>query len=855
MRKERSSRFALERETDRRRPRRPIAAMLACLFAAALVLGWLIGVCDTAVAAGQSGTLPSVPTAWTLDVRPLEEVARVLAPEVDLEAVRREDAEREADGLPSRFAIANPVHLTPATAGTWEELLDGRRLWRLRIASPGALSLNLGFTRYRMPPGGLLFVHAADRSGNPRRFTAADNREHGQLWTPVVLDDDIVVEMTLPAGADDHELELTSINVGYRFFGEPAADKSGACNVDVVCPEGDDWRDEIQSVAAYSTGGSIICTGFMVNNTAEDGTPYFMTAFHCNVDVGNAASLVVYWNYHSPGCGDHGGGQLDHFQTGSQYVAGNSLTDFKLLRLDTEPDTEFRVAYAGWNRTAADPTSAVAIHHPSGDEKSISFENDPCTTTRYMSTIPGDSTHIRVEDWDVGTTEPGSSGSPLFNQDHQVVGQLHGGYAACGNDLADWYGRFSKSWYGGGTTMTSLHDWLDPEGLGVETLGHLVPGASGLRVTPLDELVAHGDNGGPFTPASLNYTLLNRGDESIDFSVATDADWIEIDPAGGTLAGNGSVSVTVAIGAGADSLVTGLHVAEVEFENVTEHIGDTMRLVEIWVGTLEAKQTYSLSVDPGWTTEGDWAFGRPLGLGGVNGEADPTNGYTGSNVYGYNLQGDYDPGTPARHLTSSAIDCTDLSGVNLRFQRWLGVGSSSFDHASVSVSNNGSDFTQVWENTDEVTDVHWMPMEFDIHEIADGQPEVYLRWTMGPTSLVTSYCGWNIDDIALWALAEADTSDDGIPDRTFVRANYPNPLNQGTTIVFDLHNPGLVKLRIYDLRGRLIKHLLSAELEADRHEWPWDGTDDQGRLVSSGAYVCRLEAVGVQHERKMVVVR
>src|SRR5690606_16189236 len=78
------------------------------------------------------------------------------------------------------------------------------------------------------------------------------------------------------------------------------------------------------------------------------------------------------------------------------------------------------------------------------------------------NTVPGDGTHVRVADWDIGTTEPGSSGSPLFDQDGRVIGQLHGGYAACGNDSADWYGRFSISWNGGSTPDSSLRSWLDP---------------------------------------------------------------------------------------------------------------------------------------------------------------------------------------------------------------------------------------------------------------------------------------------------------------------------------------------------------------------------------------------------------
>src|SRR5690606_8890123 len=126
-------------------------------------------------------------------------------------------------------------------------------------------------------------------------------------------------------------------------------------------------------------------------------------------------------------------------------------SDFTLLQLLQPPQEDWNVKYAGWDATGEVGMKVVAIHHPSTDEKSISFENDPVTLSSYLgSTSPGDSTHIRVEDWDKGTTEPGSSGSPLFDENHRVIGQLHGGWASCKNNLADYYGRFHSSWHGDG---------------------------------------------------------------------------------------------------------------------------------------------------------------------------------------------------------------------------------------------------------------------------------------------------------------------------------------------------------------------------------------------------------------------
>ena len=347
----------------------------------------------------------------------------------DLQAVALEDEQRERAGLAPRFAIPNAVSMTPDRNGIWEKVAADTLVWRMKVSSPRAKSLNLGFAQYHMPEGGQMFIYASDFSKVIRPFTPADNEEHGELWTPIIPVDEVVIEVTIPTAVrDELRLELTSINVGYRGFGKVGGDKSGTCNVDVVCPEGDAWWDEIPSVAVISTGGSLFCTGFMVNNTAEDETPYFMTAYHCGVRSYNASSLVAYWNYETSSCGGTPDGSLSDWQSGSYFRAEYSDSDFTLVELDEDPDPSWDITYAGWDRTGADASTAVAIHHPSCDEKRISFEHDSTTTTSYLSTtVPGDGTHVRVIDWDLGTTEGGSSGSPLFNQDHHVIGQLHGG--------------------------------------------------------------------------------------------------------------------------------------------------------------------------------------------------------------------------------------------------------------------------------------------------------------------------------------------------------------------------------------------------------------------------------------------
>jgi len=425
------------------------------------------------------------------DALPADQVPVVEVGPIDLAAVEAEDQLDQQNGMPTRIAIPFPVSITPASGGLWETLSDGARLWRLRVTGDGARHVNLGFTHYDMPEGGELVMYAADHSEIIRPFTALDVRDHGQLWTPIVRSGDIVIEVRLPKGVSEEalSLELGQIAYGYRGFGtDPvvlAGPRSGSCNVDVACSQGDAWANEIPSVGVYTLSGSWTCTGAMINNTAQNQVPYFLTADHCSVSSGNAASVVVYWNYENstcrtPGSGASGGsgnGSLSQFTSGATFRADYSTSDMTLIQLNSAPNAAWGITFSGWSRATTDASSAVCIHHPNTDEKRISFENDPVSTTTYYGTsVPGNGSHIRITDWDLGTTEPGSSGSPLFNPQHQIIGQLHGGDAACGNNLSDWFGRFSVSWTGGGTNSSRLSNWLDPLGTGATTLNTLVPG-------------------------------------------------------------------------------------------------------------------------------------------------------------------------------------------------------------------------------------------------------------------------------------------------------------------------------------------------------------------------------------------
>lgn len=459
-----------------------------------------IGLWVTMGAAQAATDLPSQRYA----LAPLDGAATLQLTALDEAKARAEDALAEKIA-PVRYAVGRTTAIDAlavgkAAQGLWQSLPDGRALWRMAVVVPHARSIDLGFTRFFLPHGAALYVSNADRSMVRGPYTDADNEVHGQLWTPLVTGERAEIELVVPADLRHAvQLELTRVNAGYReFWKSNAGLKSGSCNVDVVCPEGDPWREQIRAVGTYgiSAGGNgILCTGQLVNNTRGDRAPLFLTANHCRVTPGNAASTVVYWNFQNSTCrtpgstanGGSGDGVLSQTQSGAFFraKAGNSTdieaSDFALLELDDAPQSQFNVFYSGWDRRGITLASAATIHHPNGDEannseKRISFENNPLTSTNYSSsTVVSNGTHWRVADWDQGTTERGSSGGGLWDANKRLVGWLSGGFAACGNSDSDWFGRLVVGWEGSGSPDRRLRDWLDPTGSGAQFVDGIGP--------------------------------------------------------------------------------------------------------------------------------------------------------------------------------------------------------------------------------------------------------------------------------------------------------------------------------------------------------------------------------------------
>jgi len=395
-------------------------------------------------------------------------VPTAVMPFVDVAALQAEDlVVDKIKEIPWRFGQNLDVILNPSNSGINEVLPNGDKLWRLRIYSQGATSINLTFDNYLLPPGAKLFIYNDDHSDVIGAFTDFNNQQDRVFATTLVKGSAITVEYYEPADAAfSGELNISRVTHGYRGIKEYLKDfgTAGTCQVNVHCATGTGWEDQIKSVCMLVTGGAGFCTGALVNNTANDGTPYVLTANHCYSDP---SSWVFWFNWEAPTCTQPSSSPSYNSISGATLKAKNAGSDFCLVQMNSTPPSNYNVIYAGWDRTGVAPTSGMAIHHPDCDIKKIS----PCSA---MTATTYSSASCWKTPWSTtACTEPGSSGSPIFDQNKRIVGQLYGGPSYCGagsSSMYDCYGRFDVSWTGGGTSSTRLSNWLDPSSTGITVL-------------------------------------------------------------------------------------------------------------------------------------------------------------------------------------------------------------------------------------------------------------------------------------------------------------------------------------------------------------------------------------------------
>lgn len=506
-------------------------------------------------------------------------VPRITMSGFDQAEIDAQDAINDAaKDAPWRFGYKYETDITPKNSGVWVDLPGGNRVWRTEIVAPGALTINLTLEDVHFPEGAYLYLYDINKTHTVGAYTSRNNHPSGELGTDLVHGDHIVIEYFEPAAVQGQgSFKINGVTHGYRSLNiiqkslAKALNSSGDCNIDARCPVDpyvggvSAWDDQIRSVAMIVVNGSGICTGALINNSCSDGTPYFLTANHCL--GGGTSNWLFRFNWDVPE-GDPGmscattantptsfNNPSNYDQTtvnGATVLVSGGGADHALLMLDnlTVADaTNWGLFYAGWNNddTESAVTEVTGIHHPSGDIKKIcrAYENGGANNIHHST--QGGAAVWYMDAWDDGVTEPGSSGSPLFDQNGRIIGQLYGGSAACQGTSAngyDFYGRLGVSWGLG------IGGYLDPASCGGSNV--INDGWDPNAVTTVDDASIQGISspaselcGDSFDPV---VTLRNAGANNltsvtilynIDGGTNQTFSWT------GNLASNASVNVTL----------------------------------------------------------------------------------------------------------------------------------------------------------------------------------------------------------------------------------------------------------------------------------------------------------------------
>jgi PKD repeat protein len=433
-----------------------------------------------------------------------ELIEKVTYKQPDYEVLRHQDDSVSVMGVPERMGVTIPANISLNNANNWTLIDNNHRIWRLNIEVSGAVGLALYFNDFYLSPGDELFVYSADRSFLIGAFTELNNRDNKLFATEVVKGESVIVEFVQKIdNADASSFNISEVLVVYtpmtfydsNFNTTGEAEQrsrldingdSGECEVNVKCEEGDNWRDQINGVVrimAKNGTTAFWCTGSIMNNTALDFTSYILTADHCALSNGvyakssDLAQWIFYFNLESRSCEDDtpvGSKSLTGaVKISSSSPLGNDGSDFFLIRLEDVIPNSYQPYFNGWNAQNVLSPSGVCIHHPAGDVKKISTYTTELELSQWGNTPE---THFMVS-WSetingFGVTEGGSSGSPIYNSQKQVIGQLTGGESDCDNTSGrDHYGRVFHSWDKNGIADTlRLKPWLDPLNSGLRVI-------------------------------------------------------------------------------------------------------------------------------------------------------------------------------------------------------------------------------------------------------------------------------------------------------------------------------------------------------------------------------------------------
>jgi len=396
---------------------------------------------------------------------------------IDINNLLSEDVK---EGIPNRYGVVQQVDIDIKVEGVRTEIAGKGFIWQYEVHSLQSFALGITFGKFNLPEGSSVFIYNKIHSQLFGAFTSLNNNSINQLTIADFDGQNAIIEYFEPLNpAFSGQLAIAEVSQAYKI---PL--KAASTRIGINCPEGANWQDAKHAVCLMTYHDSRYtydCTGFLINNVREDGTPYFQTANHCISTSSLAATLVTYFNFENSTCTNSNGSKTQTL-SGATIKATNLYSDFTLLLLNEYPPLSYFPYYAGWEASSRNPKKGTTIHHPAGTAKCIALDNSaPTTYSQSIQWADGSPTSAANSHWEVqfstGEVESGSSGSPLFDDSTRVIGQLHGG--STGSDL---FGKFSLSWNYGATSSTQLKYWLDPDNTGKLSLhgnySKIIPKAS-----------------------------------------------------------------------------------------------------------------------------------------------------------------------------------------------------------------------------------------------------------------------------------------------------------------------------------------------------------------------------------------
>ncbi len=722
-------------------------------------------------------------------------------PSIDVNAAILEDANRPGPAWAGRSI---PVGLNMLNSGTWTDMPDGSRIWRLKLSSSGAKAIAVCYDNFYIPEGGKLYLYNESHTQVIGAYTSKNNPASKLFSTELIQGEAVYLEYDAPRiiktktdpnapirGNVDgthirpdnspfaNDAPVISISeIAYVYVDVPLLQKydptkdtgwgtSLSCEVNVNCSEGTNWQKEKRGVAEIwlKSGGSWgWCSGTLVNTTNNSGIPYFLTADHCHSEGGitaTAAEMLLwqfYFKYESSTCTTQASEPSYSTITSCTLKACSPIdggSDFCLLLLGTTPPQSYNPYYNGWDRTNTAATSGVGIHHPKGDVKKISTFTSTLSTSTWAdgdgnvgaaNAHWGGSFISTTNGW--GQTEGGSSGSPLFNSSHLQVGTLSGGTTAnCTSGSSFDYGKFYYHWdKTSGGTSTQLVSWLDPNSIGSTTVLGYDPyaGYPDFYGTPTSLYVG----------SSVNFTDLTNNATSWawEFEGGTPATSTVQNPTGIVYNTQGTFKVKLTT----YTALSGTQSQE-KVGYITVLPGSPT--TTIWCDDFTTSSNWTLSTSGGYTNA--WVIGTAAPQGSYSGSLGAISSTSGGKYALFDS--DYlCGGNQWANLTNTTgQNCSSYGHVTLKFEEnYRKFYDSTLLYVS---SDNFATYTKYVLNADVANNsatANPLVQRVDISSAAAGKTNVKVRFTYRSTQDMSTSAGcgyaWEIDDVCLEGIAPGD---------------------------------------------------------------------------------------------------